>query len=178
MKTHCITVAALLAALTAVTGCGDNSGSTSTPPPAAPAPASPPPAAMPAKPAEAPKPPVVVPPAPVVDTNKVVEAAKTAAQEAAKVARDVAADVAAAAQKQFDTTVAEVKALIAEGKGSEALSKIQSAFSSTKLSSDQQSVVDGLKKQIQEAVTKAGVEKGVDAAAKAVGDLFKPKPQN
>lgn len=176
MKTRSIlAAAALFAALAALTGCGDNSSTTSAPPPP---PAAPPAAAAAPKPVEPPKPVVEAPKAPAIDTNKVVEVAKTAAQEAAKVAKDVAADVAAAAQKQFDATVAEVKALLAEGKGSEALAKIQSAFSSMKLSGDQQSVVDGLKKQIQETITKTGVEKGVDAASKAVGNLFKPKPQN
>ena len=158
-----------------VTGCGDsgttNSASTPPPPPPAPAPAAP----APAKPAEPVKTVTEAAKPVVAEADKAAAAAKTAAENDAKVAKDVAADVAAAAQKQFDATVAEVKKLVAEGKGTEALAKVQSAFSSMKLTGDQQSVVDGLKKQIQEAVTKAGVEKGVDAASKAVGDLFKSK---
>lgn len=142
-----------------LTGCGEGSSSApvaSTPPPPPPAVAAP---AAPAKPAvEVPKP-------------VVAEAPKTVVEEAAKVVQQVAADAGAAAQKQFNDLVAEVKKLVADGKGPEALAKLQSAVSGLKLTGDQQGTLDALKKQVQEAMS----QKGVEAATKAVGDLFKPK---
>lgn len=107
----------------------------------------------------------------VAEAPKAVEAPKTVVEEAAKVVQQVAADAGAAAQKQFNDLVADVKKLVAEGKGPEALAKLQSAVSGLKLTGDQQGTLDALKKQIQEAVS----QKGVEAATKAVGDLFKPK---
>lgn len=137
----------------------------------------------PAKPAAAaPPPPPAAPAAPAAPAVPLVEAAKpapttaptptTVVQEATKVVQQVAADAGAAAQKQFNDLVTEVKALLAEGKASEALARLQSALSGLKLTGDQQGTIDGLKKQIQESAS----QKGVEAAAKAVGDLFKPKP--
>jgi hypothetical protein len=105
---------------------------------------------------------------------KAVEAAKPQLQEAAKAVQDAAADVGAAAQAKFNEVVAEVKKLISEGKGSDALAKVNSLFSNLKLTPEQQKTLEDLKKQAQEALSKSGV----DSAAKAVGDLLKPKPQN
>jgi hypothetical protein len=146
-----------------LTGCGEGSNpapTASTPPPPPPAAAAPVAPAAPAKPAvEAPKP-------------VVAEAPKTVVEEAAKVVQQVAADAGAAAQKQFNDLVAEVKQLVAEGKGPEAWAKLQSAVSGLKLTGDQQGTLDALKKQVQESAS----QKGVEAATKAVGDFFKPKP--
>ncbi len=166
MKTSLTTLAAIgLAAL--LTGCGDSSStSTPSPTPPPPAPAAPKAPEAPAKPAEpAPK--------PAAEAPKAAEPAKDKLQDAAKAVQGAVADAGAAAQEQFNALVADVKKLISEGKTTEAVQKVQAAFSSLKLTPEQQKIVDDLKKQAQEALSK----KGVDAATKAVGDLLAPKPQ-
>jgi len=155
-----------------LTGCGDSGDQASPPAPTPPKEAKPAPAPeAPKPPAEAPKPAAEAPKPVVKETEKAVEAVKTQAAEAAKVVQTVATDAAAAAQKKFNDLVAEVKTLLAEGKGTEALQKLQGSISGMKLSTDQQSIVDTLKKQVQDSMAK----KGAEAATKAVGDLFKPK---
>ena len=179
MKTTLLTFVTSLGLAAFLTGCGDSSSSSSA---SAPAPTPPPAPAAPAKPAE----PVTkaVEAAGKATTNaaqvagqeaaKATDATKEKLQEAAKVVQAAAAEAGAVAQEKFNTFVADVKKLIADGKTSEAIQKVQSAFSGLKLSADQQKTVDDLKKQASEALTK----QGVDAASKAVGDLLKPKAKN
>ena len=170
MKTPILTTLAALGLSALLTGCGDSSSSSSstavTPPPAPPA--------APAKPVEA-------------ATKAATEAAKTVSQETAKVAdatkekvaeaakavQAAVAEAGPAAQEKFTALVADVKKLIADGKGTEAVQKVQAALANLKLTPEQQKIIDDLKQQAQEALSK----KGVEAATKAVGDLLAPKPQ-
>lgn len=108
------------------------------------------------------------------EVAKAVEAAKPQLEEAAKVVQTAVADAGAAAQAKFTEMVAEVKKLIAEGKGTEALQKAKAALADLKLTPEQQKMLDDLKAQAQAALSAEGVEK----ATKAVGDLLKPKPAN
>ncbi len=178
MKTNgMISVVALFLAL-GFTGCGEKAAE-APPVAAAPVPPPPPPAPKPVEPAkpQAAAPsiiasPVVAAPVTLAPVQpKPPETPKAVAQEAAKVAQQFAVDAGATAQKQFTDLVTDVKQLVADGKTAEAITRLQTAISSLKLSADQQRIVDSLKKQAQDAVT----QKGVDAATKVVGDLFKPK---
>lgn len=177
MKTNpMLSLAALVAAASLLTGCGEQ------PAAQAPAPATPPPSPAPSAPA-VPATPPIAPPAPkptepakpqvaAPAPPKPAEPPKTVVQEAAKVATQLATDAGNAAQKQFLDLVTEVKQLVADGKSSEALAKLQTALANLKLTPEQQTLVDSIKKQAQEAIS----QKGVEAASKALGDLFKPKP--
>lgn len=170
MKICLTTTLAAIGLAAVLTGCGDSSSTSTpsaTPPPAAPAPPPAPKAPeAPAKPAEA-------APKAAAEAPKAVDATKEKLQDAAKAVQGAVADAGAAAQEQFNGLVADVKKLIAEGKTTEAVQKVQAAFSNLKLTPEQQKIVDDLKKQAQDALSK----KGVEAATKAVGDLFAPKPQ-
>lgn len=108
------------------------------------------------------------------EVTQAVEAAKPQVEEVASAVQKAATETGAAMQAQFNTVVEEVKKLIADGKGTEALQKITSALGSFKLTPEQQKVIDDLKQKAQAAFSK----EGVDAAAKAVGNLLQPKPQN
>jgi hypothetical protein len=108
------------------------------------------------------------------EVTQAVEAAKPQVQEAAAAVQKAATETGAAMQAQFNAVVEDVKKLIAEGKGTEAMQKITSALGSFKLTPEQQKVIDDLKQKAQAAFSK----EGVDAATKAVGNLLQPKPQN
>ncbi len=106
------------------------------------------------------------------EVGKAVEAAKEGASGAAKAVQQVASEAGAAAQEKLTALAAEVKKLIAEGKGSEAMQKLQAAIANLKLTPEQQKMIDDLKAQISQALSKDGV----DSAKKAVTDALKPKP--
>ena len=107
------------------------------------------------------------------EAAKAVDAAKAAVPDVTKAVQSAAKSAGDATTQAVNGLLAEVQKLVADGKGSEAVQKIQSALSGLKLTPEQQKIVDDLKKQAQEALSK----KGVDAATKAVGDLLAPKPQ-
>ncbi len=162
MKTPLFGILATITAAAVLSGCGESSsssGSASSPPPPPPAPA--------ATVAEAAK-------KVGAEVTQAVEAAKPQVQEAAKAVQQAVSDAGAAAQQKFNDLVAEVKKLIADGKGTEAAQKLQSAFAGLSLSPEQQKMIDDLKKQAQDALSK----KGIDSATKAAGDLLKPKTGN
>ena len=163
---------ALLMALGAAvlaTGCGDNSNSAgnnpATPPPPAAKVESVPPAPAPV--AEATK-------AVAAEAPKTVEAVKAATQEAVAQVKDATAAAASAAETKFSDLVAQVKKLIADGKGTEAVQTLTTGLSNLKLTDSQQKIVDDLKTKAQDVIAK----KGVDAAKSAVGNLLKPKSSN
>ncbi len=108
------------------------------------------------------------------EVARAVESAKPQLEEAAKVVQAAVADAGAAAQAKFTEMVAEVKKLIDEGKGAEALQKAKAALANLKLTPEQQKMIDDLKAQAQAALS----SEGVDKATKAVGDFLKPKPAN
>ena len=81
-------------------------------------------------------------------------------------AKEVAAPVNAKAQELID----QATKLVSEGNFKEALVKVKEA-SGEKLSATQQTVVDGLKAQIEKAL--AASSKAVDDAAGAAGNLLK-----
>ena len=105
------------------------------------------------------------------EVSKAMEAAKPHLQEAAKVVKAAVNDASVAAQAQFTNVVADVKKLIAEGKGSEAMQKVKTAIGDFKLTPEQQKSIDDLLQQAKAALSKENVE----SAKKAVGDLLKPK---
>lgn len=148
MKSKVIAGCVALGAAAWLAGCGDEnmSSAPATKPAAAPpapaAPAAPPTPAAPA-PVEAAKPAVPA------EAPKAAEAAKTQVQDAANAVKAAAAG--AAVQKQLTDLAAEVKGLIAEGKGTEALQRLTDGLKGLKLNPDQQKFVDGLKQQAQEA---------------------------
>ena len=106
------------------------------------------------------------------EVGKALEAAKEEASGAAKAVQQAASEAGSAVQEKLSALAAEVKKLIAEGKGSEAMQKLQGAIANLKLTPEQQKMIDDLKAQISQAVSK----EGVDAAKKAVTDALKPKP--
>ncbi len=166
MKTYFAGFLALTSALSLLTGCSESSNSGAaggSTPPAPQAPPAPPVAAV----AETAK-------KVGAEAVQAVEAAKPQVQEAAKVVQQAVTDAGAAAQQKFNDLVAQVKKLIAEGKGTEAVQALTSATSALKLSPEQQKTLDDLKAQAQAALSK----KGAEAATKAVGDLLKPKTGN
>lgn len=92
--------------------------------------------------------------------------------EAVKSVTDDAAATSAATQQKLTELAADVKQLVAEGKTTEAMQKVESTLAGLKLTPEQQKVIDGFKQQVQDALAK----KTADSATKAATDLLKPKP--
>lgn len=107
------------------------------------------------------------------EAARIAEKAKKEMQEAAAAAESTMKDAGAAAQETVDKLVAQVKSLIEEGKGAEALDQIKSAVGNLKLSPEQQAKVDDLLKKAQEMLSQDGMKKAADA----VGGLLQPKPK-
>ncbi len=109
------------------------------------------------------------PPAPKADqgtasqTAPVVDAAKAAAKDVT----DQAAAQATVAPEQAQGIIDKAKSLVADNKYAEALSSLKQ-LSTTKLTDEQQKLVDSLKAQIQAALAKAT---GSDAASALGGAL-------
>lgn len=78
------------------------------------------------------------------EAAKATDATKEKLQEAANAVKAAVADAGPAAQETLNNLVAEVKKLIADGKGTEAAQKVQSALAGLKLSPEQQKIVDDL----------------------------------
>ena len=91
------------------------------------------------------------------DAQKAVDAQKTAAEQTAK----------AAASTQIEGLIDKAKGLVTNEKYQDALNVVQQ-LSGMKLTSEQQTLVDGLKTQIQTALAKAT---GADAAS-ALGNAL------
>ncbi|MBL9136032.1 MAG: hypothetical protein JNK85_09200 [Verrucomicrobiales bacterium] len=149
------------------TGCGESPDTAGT------SPATPPPPAAPSQPAST-TPVAEAPKAVAADVPKAAEQVKTATQETVAQVKDAAAAAASAAESTFNDLVAQVKKLIADGKGSEAVQVLTTGLSGLKLTDSQQKVIDDLKVKAQELISK----KGLDAAKGAVGNLLKPKSSN
>jgi len=107
------------------------------------------------------------------EVTKAYEAAKPQLEEAAKAVRAAAADAGAAAQAAFTDAVSEVRKLIQDGKGSEAMQKLNAALANLKLTPEQKEKIEELKRKAQEVFS----AKGVESAKQAASDLFKPKPK-
>ncbi|NLH73860.1 MAG: hypothetical protein GX456_12470 [Verrucomicrobia bacterium] len=86
------------------------------------------------------------------------EQAKEAVQATAAGAQNQASEVAAAAQAQVQTVIDQAKNLVNQGKHTEALSLLQQKLAGLKLTPEQQKLVDGLKEQIQKALSSAAKE--------------------
>ncbi|MFN0067911.1 MAG: hypothetical protein ACKVYV_09775 [Limisphaerales bacterium] len=111
--------------------------------------------------------------------SEATEAAKKTASDSAAAVEKTASDASAAAKKatddamaavntQYQSAIESVKKLIAEGKGTEAMSKLKDLTSNLKLTPEQKKMVDDLMAQAQKAL--AG---GADAAKKTVDNLLK-----
>jgi hypothetical protein len=108
------------------------------------------------------------------EAAKVADATKAGLQDTAKAVQKAVADAGPAAQQAFNDLVTEVKKLIADGKGTEAVQRIQSALSSLKLTPEQQKLIEDLKAQARAVLSKSGVS----GASKTAGDVLQPKPKN
>lgn len=98
--------------------------------------------------------------------NAAADKTKELAGKAADAAKEVVAPANAKAQELID----QATKLVSEGNFKDALAKVKE-LSSEKLSAAQQSVVDGLKAQIEKAL--AASSKTVNDAAAAAGNLLK-----
>lgn len=101
--------------------------------------------------------------------TKTVDSAKETGakvvQDATDTVKEAAAPVSAKAQELIDSA----KSLIGQGKFQDALTKLKE-IGGEKLSLNQQTIVDGLKAQIEKAL--AGTSKTASDAAGAVGNLL------
>ncbi len=170
MKTQRFVGWTVLAAAAWLTGCGDSPDTSSYTPPATPPP--PPPMTAPAMTAPAMNAATEPAKPAAVEAAKATEAVQTVVDDAAATAQNAAVDASAATQETLTNLVAEVKQLVTDGKHVEALQRVQSSLAGLQLTPEQQKMVDGLKQQIQDAMSK----QGVDAAARAAGNLLTPKP--
>ena len=160
MKTRItLLTAAVCGCLMAATGCGKTES-----PPAPPASGTNPPSAGTVQ--------------KIVDTAQAQTEVVTRKVEDATAAAQAQAD---AAKAQADAASAKVQGLIdqartylGENKTSEALALLNQ-LSGQKLSTEQQSLVQGLKDQVQKAIEGAAKAKATDEATKAVGGLLPPK---
>ena len=103
--------------------------------------------------------------------DAVTKAAEAAKETGAKVATDVAdkaKEMTAPASAKAQELIDSAKSLLAEGKFQDALTKLK-AIGGEKLSLSQQSIVDGLKAQIEKALGAA--PKAATDAAGAIGTL-------
>ena len=98
--------------------------------------------------------------------NAATDKTKELAGKAADATKEAVAPASAKAQELID----QATKLVSEGKFSDAMAKVKE-LSSEKLSATQQSVVDGLKAQIEKAL--GASSKTVNDAAAAAGNLLK-----
>lgn len=94
-------------------------------------------------------------------------AARDAASDAAAAAKKTAADAADAVSAQTQSLMDQVKKLIEDGKGSEAMAKLKE-LGNLKLTPEQQTMVDDLMAQAQKALGGTA-----DAAKKAADNFLK-----
>lgn len=129
----------------------------------------------PAAPAVAQKPAPAPAPAPVPEPPKVEAPAapaevKAAAEQAVDAAKTATPPAPPAASSQAQSLIERIKALIAEKKYSEALTAM-SEITPANLTPDQQTLVEQLKTQAQNAMAKQTTDQGL----KAVGGLLNQK---
>lgn len=86
------------------------------------------------------------------------EKAKEAVNATAADAQKQVSEAAAAAQAQVQTIIDQAKSLVNQGKHTEAMSLLQQKLAGLKLTPEQQKLVDGLKEQIQKALSSAAKE--------------------
>jgi 2-oxoglutarate dehydrogenase E2 component (dihydrolipoamide succinyltransferase) len=110
------------------------------------------------------------PPAPPAMPAKPAEMSKPAAPAAE--APKAATDAVAAASSEADGLIAKAKALIADKKYQDAANML-TQLANTKLTPDQQKIVDDLKAQVQKYMAQQAVDKAGSEASKAIGGLLK-----
>jgi vacuolar-type H+-ATPase subunit H len=103
----------------------------------------------------------------VGEAQKTVETNKVTAEAAVEAAKTTGASAVDAAKAKAQEVIDKAKGLVAENKYQDALDALQ-GLAGTRLSDEQQKIVDGLKKQIQEALAK----KVESDATSAVGGLL------
>ena len=106
---------------------------------------------------------------------KVVEEVKAAGTTAVQAVTDKAREMAAPANAKAQELIDSAKSLIGEGKFSDALTKLN-ATNGEPMSTNQVSMVDGLKAQIAKATEATGkaVNDATKSATDAVNKLLKP----
>jgi vacuolar-type H+-ATPase subunit H len=103
----------------------------------------------------------------VGEAQKAAETAKTTAETAVESAKATAAGAAEAAKAKAQEIIDKAKSLVGENKYQDALNALQ-GLAGMSLTDEQQKIVDGLKKQIQDALAK----KAAGEATSAVGNIL------
>jgi hypothetical protein len=161
MKIACFSASVVLAVAAFTSGCGKTEESV------------PPPAAAPA------------PSAPMADTATAIDATTTAVQQTGAELQNQAAAAGAAAESavakvqdqapaitsNVQATLDDAKKLLAEGKWSEALVRLNQ-LATMKLTPEQQATLAQLKQQAQALAQQAAAGKVNEKAGKAIGDLL------
>lgn len=103
----------------------------------------------------------------VGEMQKAAETNKATAQTAVETAKTAAASAVDAAKAKAQDIIDKAKSLVGENKYQDALNALQ-GLAGMSLTDEQQKIVDGLKKQIQDALAK----KATSDASSAVGGLL------
>ena len=102
------------------------------------------------------------------EMQKTAETVKTTAETAVETAKTTAATAADTAKAKAQELIDKAKSLVGENKYQDALNALQ-GLAGMSLTAEQQKVVDGLKKVIQEALAKKATSTGVSAVTNILG---------
>jgi len=102
------------------------------------------------------------------EMEKTADTAKAAAEKAAGEVKEQAPSAVAAASAKAQEVIDKAKSLVGENKYQDALTALQ-GLAGMKLSDEQQKIVDGLKKQIQDALAKKAASEATSAAGNVLG---------
>jgi hypothetical protein len=105
-------------------------------------------------------------------TADVVKSVEQEASQTKAAVEKTVTDTAAQTADQVQNLIDSAKKLIAENKGAEAL-ELLGKLSNVKLSSDQQQLVNSLKQQVEQALSKQATGEAQKAAEDAVGNPLK-----
>lgn len=102
------------------------------------------------------------------ETQKAAETAKTTAETAVESAKTAAASAVEEAKAKAQEIIDKAKSLVGENKYQDALTALQ-GLTGMKLSDEQQKIVDGLKKSIQDALAKKAASEATSGAGNILG---------